>query len=104
MTSNCSKGVIAHYPTVSGAYVDVYDAELTAMRDWVEVHDGTEWTATRISSTAICNGCGNRRVVQETEHPLSTQGPSVADWAVANAQRWAKDHATTCRAMPRPEK
>lgn len=103
MTSNCSK-VIARYLTVGGAYVDVYDAELTAMRDWVEAHDGTEWTATRISSTAICSGCTNKQVAQDTLHPLDTGIDSVVDWAVANAKRWAQDHATTCRAMPRPEK
>jgi hypothetical protein len=39
-----------------------------------------------------------------TDQPLgqATETSSVADWAVANTQRWAQSHAETCRAMPRP--
>lgn len=93
--------VTASYLTVAGANVEVYDAELTAVGSHIEVYDGAEWTATKVSATAICRGCSTEHVVQDTLHPLATEGPSVSDWAVANNRRWAQGHAETCRAMPR---
>lgn len=78
-------GVGARYLTVGGAHVEI---------------SGVEWTDTTVSATALCLGCSAKHVVRETQHPLSTEGPSLLDWAVANAQRWAQAHAADCRRVP----
>ncbi|MGC0317302.1 hypothetical protein [Kitasatospora acidiphila] len=98
------ENVIARYLTVGGAHVDVYDATVTAVPGRVEIYDGAEWPATKVSATAVCSGCTNKQIAQDTLHPLATEGPSVMDWAVANVRRWAQSHAEKCRAMPRPKK
>lgn len=96
------ENVIARYLTAGGAHVDVYDATVTAVPGRVEIYDGAEWPTTKVSATAVCSGCGNKQIVQDTVEPLCTTGPSIAEWAVANVRRWAQDHAGTCRAMPGP--
>lgn len=93
--------VIAQYRTVGGATVEAYGAELAAVGNHVEVFDGAEWSATKVSATAVCSGCSTKQVVQDTLHPLAGVEASVMDWAEANAKRWAQAHAETCRALPR---
>jgi hypothetical protein len=74
------EGIVARYLTVVGSTVDP-----TATVD-VEIEDADP---TQRLYVPRCHGCNATSAVDFPDQ--------------VDAEKWAQDHAATCRAMPRPE-
>lgn len=93
------EGVIARYLTVGGATVD-----LTHGDRHEPTRDGIG--RTRSHTLATCTGCpasqefSHWRLIEGMYANREERDPEAAD---QKAREWAQEHASTCRAMPRPE-
>lgn len=89
---------VARYWTVAGATVDITHGDRTTPTD-----DGIG--ETRNHTLAACTGCpatkefSHWRVVKRMTFDDKVRDPQAAD---DEAHQWAQNHASTCRALPRP--
>jgi hypothetical protein len=88
--SDWPEGTLARYLTVGGATVDI-----TQRRRYIN-------DDRLVDGIATCTGCGDSERADHVD-PECSGGP---EWALErntnDARRWAQDHASTCRAMPKP--
>lgn len=88
--------VIAQYLTVGGTTVDITPGMTTQPN--AQPHE----------LVATCTGCQQARTVSTYrteytgEHPYGND-VDCPERAETDARDWAQDHATTCRAIPKPE-
>lgn len=77
------EGVIARYLTVGGATVDL--------------RPGSD------SCESVCGGCDAREFSRGFTYINRAAPGTLRELAVRDAKEWSQEHASECRAMPKPE-
>lgn len=91
--TNTASAILGRYRNVGGASVEVIDLTVTDLRITMNIVH------------AVCGGHGCSGSLTVMGYPKYTSHPDVQavdNKLVSQAQEWAQDHATQCRAMDQP--